>query len=51
MKRIYLKPEMQVIEIERQAMLAGSIKTSFIDGESNIYDGGDTSSGGISSID
>ena len=51
MKKTYLKPEMQVIEIERQAMLAGSIKTSFSDGDSNIYDGGDTSSGGISSID
>ena len=51
MKKKYLKPEIQVIKIERQVMLAGSVRASFSDDDSSIEDGGDTSSGGIYSID
>ena len=29
MKKKYLKPEIQVIKIERQVMLAGSVRASF----------------------
>lgn len=50
MKKKYLKPEIQVIKIERQVMLAGSVKASTSD-NSSIEDGGDTSTGGIYSID
>lgn len=50
MKKKYLKPEIQVIKIERQVMLAGSVKASCSD-NSSIEDGGDTSTGGIYSID
>ena len=53
MKKTYIKPEMQEFLISKPMLLAGSdpMKASFNDGESSIYDGGDTSSGGIYSID
>ena len=52
MKKEYVKPETQVIMIEKQVLLAGSyVNASFIDGEPTIVDGGDTSSGGVLSID
>ena len=52
MKKEYVKPETQVIIIEKQVLLAGSyVNASFIDGEPTIVDGGDTSSGDIFTID
>ena len=53
MKKTYIKPEVQVFLISKPMLLAGSgtMKASFNDGESSIEDGGDTSSGGIYSID
>lgn len=51
MKKTYVKPEIQVFRISKPMLLAGSgMKASFSD-ESSIDDGGDTSSGGIYSID
>lgn len=52
MKKTYVKPEIQVFLISKPMLLAGSdpMKASFSD-ESSIEDGGDTSSGGIYSID
>ena len=53
MKKTYIKPEVQVFLISKPMLLAGSgtMKASFNDGESSIEDGGDTSTGGIYSID
>ena len=53
MKKTYIKPEMQAFLISKPMLLAGSstMKASFNDGESSIEDGGDTSSGGIYSIE
>ena len=53
MKKTYVKPEIRVFLISKPMLLAGSdpMKASFNDGESSIEDGGDTSSGGIYSID
>ena len=52
MKKTYVKPEIQVFLISKPMLLAGSdpINVSFID-ESSIEYGGDTSSGGVLSID
>ena len=52
MKKTYVKPEIQVFLISKPMLLAGSgtMNASFSD-ESSIEDGGDTSSGGIYSID
>ena len=53
MKKTYVKPEVQVFLISKPMLLAGSgtMKASFSDDESSIEDGGDTSRGGIFSID
>ena len=53
MKKTYVKPEIQVFLISKPMLLAGSdpMKASFSDDDSSIEDGGDTSSGGIYSID
>ena len=50
MKKTYIKPEMQVFEIERLVMLAGSVNATIDDNEDIDY-GGNTSSGGINSMD
>ena len=51
MKKTYVKPENQVFLISKPMLLAGSgMKASFSD-YSSIEDGGDTSSGGVFSID
>ena len=53
MKKIYVKPDIQVFLISKPMLLAASdiMNASFIDDESSIVNGGDTSSGGIYSID
>ena len=53
MKKTYVKPDIQVFLISKPMLLTGSdtMKASFNDGESSIDDGGDTSTGGIYSID
>ena len=52
MKKTYVKPEVQVFLISKPMLLAGSgMKASFIDDGSSIVNGGDTSSGGVFSID
>ena len=53
MKKTYVKPEIQVFLISKPVLLVGSdtMNASFDDGESSIDDGGDTSTGGIYSID
>ena len=52
MKKTYVKPEIQVFRISKPMLLAGSgMNASFNDDASSIDDGGDTSSGGIYSID
>ena len=52
MKKTYVKPEIQAFRISKPKILVGSgtMNASFSD-ESSIEDGGDTSTGGISSID
>ena len=53
MKKTYVKPEIQVFGISKPMILAGSgtMNASFSDDDSSIEDGGDTSTGGIFSID
>ena len=53
MKKTYITPEMQAFLISKPMLLAGSgtMNASFSDDESSIVNGGDTSSGGIFSID
>ena len=50
MKITYVKPDIQVFEIERQVILAGSVKAK-IDDEKDIEYGGSTSSYRIWSAD
>ena len=52
MKKTYVKPEIQVFLISKPMLLVGSdtMNASFSD-DSSIEDGGDTSTGGIFSID
>ena len=53
MKKTYVKPEIQAFRISKPMLLVGSgtMNASFSDDESSIEDGGDTSTGGIYSID
>ena len=53
MKKTYIKPEMQAFLISKPMLLAVSdrMNASFSDDEPSIGDGGNTSSGGIYSID
>ena len=50
MKITYVKPDIQVFEIERQVILTGSVKAK-IDDEKDIDYGGSTSSYSIWSAD
>ena len=50
MKKTYVKPDIQIFEIERQVILAGSVNAT-IDGKEDIEYGGSTSSYSIWSAD